>query len=144
MRDEQDFINTTASDIDHYHYFTRVVKAASKEILALATSRNIVIDRYWITTVVYHRAMGVPAVLEDMGEIIMPDITVYLMVSPEIQAQRMAKRGMSAGDKRMDGRQYLIRKVYDEVLATQENVVRISTDDLTPDEVVELILAKCP
>lgn len=144
MRAEQDRIHATATDLENYRYFTKVVQTASEEIALLSTTHNIVIDRYWITTVVYHRVMGIQAELVDMGNIVMPDLTVYLTVSPEVQARRMSGRGMSPGDKRMDGRQHLLRKVYDEVLATQGNIIRIDTSYITPEQVVNLILQGTP
>ncbi|MES2315126.1 MAG: hypothetical protein V4486_00095 [Patescibacteria group bacterium] len=144
MRGEQDKVNATATDEEHYSYFTRVVQTASRELAVLATNRNVVVDRYWMTTVVYHRVMGIPAKLADMGNIIIPDITVYLTVSPQVQAKRMDGRGMSPGDKRMDGRQHLIRQIYDEVLSTVDKVIRVDTSNLTPDQVIDLILAGMP
>lgn len=144
MRGEQDRINATATNAEHYSYFTQVVQAASSEMTVLAKTRNIVIDRYWMTTVVYHRVMGIPAELADMGNIVMPDFTVYLTVSQEVQARRMNGRGMSPGDKRMDGRQHLIRKVYEEILATQSKVVYVDTSNITPEQVVDLILVGAP
>ncbi len=138
MRTEQDKVNAEASDEDHYKYFVRVVQEASQELRDLTAHNVIVVDRYWMTTVVYHRVMGIPAKLEDFGNILMPDVTIYLSVSPEIQAKRMEGRGMSAGDRRMDGRQDMIRRIYDEVLASKRStVLRINTSNLTPDEVFE-------
>lgn len=144
MRKEQDVINATATDIEHYRYFTRVIQSASAEISELAKRTNVVIDRYWVTTVVYHRVMGIQAELVDMGNIVMPDLTVYLTVSPEVQAKRMNGRGMSPGDKRMDGRQHLLRQVYEEVLATQSGTIRIDTSNITPEQVIDLILKGTP
>ena len=144
MRREQDIINATATNAEHYRYFTRVVQAASEEIIVLSATHNIVIDRYWMTTVVYHRVMGVPAKLEDMGNIIMPDITAYLTVSPEIQAERMRGRGMSPGDIRMDGKQQLIRQVYDEVLKNESNAIKVDTSNLTPQQIIDLIMSEIP
>lgn len=143
MRAEQDMVNATASVIDHYDYFVRVVRRASEEIAAaVAQERNVVVDRYWMTTVVYHRAMGFPAKLEDIGEIVMPDRTVYLTVSPEVQDRRMAHRGMSPGDIRMMDKQHLIRAEYEEVIAGRSDVLRIDTSDTTPEEVVARILGE--
>jgi thymidylate kinase len=140
MRAEQNRINATATDEEHYRYFTQVIKAASVDLMVLREVSNIVVDRYWITTVVYHRAMKVSAKLVDMGEIVMPDATVYLTVSPEAQTKRMNGRGMSPGDKRMDGRQHLLRQIYDEVLATEANIIRVDTDLITPEQAVDLIV----
>lgn len=144
MRGEQDKINATATDVDHYRYFTRVVQTASDDLSGLSAARNVVIDRYWVTTVVYHRVMGVPAQIADMGNIIMPDIMVYLTVSPDVQVKRMRVRGMSPGDKRMNGKQDLIRQVYDEVLSCQKNVIRVDTSNLMPEQVVDQIFSAIP
>ena len=144
MRSEQDKINATATDVDHYRYFTRVVQAASEDLSVLSAGRNVVIDRYWVTTVVYHRAMGLPAQLDDIGNIVMPDLTVYITVSPDVQAKRMRVRGMSPGDKRMSGKQHLIRQVYDEVLSCQKNVIRVDTSNLMPEQVVDQIFSAIP
>lgn len=142
MRKEQDRVNAEATDTEHYHYFVRVVKAASEELAVISTSGPVVVDRYWMTTVVYHRVMGVSAKLEDFGEIVMPDLTVYLTVSAEVQSARMVGRGMSPGDKRMDGRQHLIRQMYDDVIATQSNVIRVDTSSITPEQVVDLVVSQ--
>lgn len=144
MRGEQDRINVTATDAEHYSYFTRVVQTASDELAVLSTTRNIVIDRYWMTTVVYHRVMGIQAELADMGDIVMPDFTAYLTVSPEVQIVRMNGRGMSPGDKRMDGKQHLIRSAYDSLVVGQSNIIRVDTSNITPDQVVSLILSGIP
>jgi thymidylate kinase len=142
MRAEQDTVNATASDIDHYDYFVRVVRQASEEIAAAARERNIVVDRYWMTTVAYHRAMGLPARFEDIGDIVMPDRTVYLTVSPEVQDRRMAHRGMSPGDIRMRDKQRLIRAEYEEVIAGRSDVIRVDTSNITPEEIIKLILGE--
>jgi thymidylate kinase len=144
MKEEQERINATTSDIEHYRYFIGVVQRASEDILAMPHRRNVVIDRYWMTTVVYHRAMGIPATLEEMGTIMLPDFTVYLGVSPEVQAVRMTGRGMSEGDKRMQHRQQLLREIYDEVLATQPGVIRVDTSNLPTEKVVAMILSSLP
>lgn len=146
LRAEQDRINATATNAEHYSYFTRVVQTASDELTVLAAIRNVVVDRYWMTTVVYHRVMGISAELADMGNILMPDFTVYLTVSPEVQAKRMNGRGMSPGDKRMDGRQHLIRSAYDSLIVgqSQSNVIRVDTSEITPEQIVALILSGIP
>jgi len=140
MRAEQDHINATASNEDHYQYFIKVVQEASAELALLKDRNNVIVDRYWMTTVVYHRVMGIAAKLEDMGEIIMPDLTVYLSVSPEIQAARMISRGMSPGDIRMYGCQHLLRQAYEEVIAGRSDVIVIDTSALSVDQVIRKVL----
>jgi len=86
--------------------------------------------------------MGIPAELKDIGEIIMPNVTIYLSVSPEIQAMRMGRRGMSPGDRRMDGKQNLIRRGYEEVISQRTDVITVDTSNMTQDEVLDFVLAE--
>jgi dTMP kinase len=144
MREEQNRVNAFATDDEHYAYFIEVIREASREILALAKVQDVVVDRYWMTTVVYHRAMGISAGLEDMGDIVMPDATVYLTVSPEVQAVRLSARGMSPGDRRMIGKEHLIRRFYEEAISEQPGVVTINTDTITPAQVANLIIRSIP
>jgi thymidylate kinase len=143
MRAEQERVNETANDEDHYRYFVRVCQEASRELPHLLAQGPVVLDRYWITTVVYHRVMGVEAHLSDFGEILMPDFTVYLTVTPEVQAIRFAKRGMSSGDKRMDGRYPQLRTMYDLVLGNERApVIHLDTSPYNSDESTALILGE--
>ena len=142
-RQEQDEINEKANDAEHYEYFVEVTKTASKAIGELSRNGHVVVDRYWMTTLVYHQAMGLDARLSDFGDLHQEDLTVYLTVTPEVQAKRLVGRGMSPGDKRMEGKQHLVRAKYDEALANCKHI-RIDTSDLTPDEIVELIMSQIP
>lgn len=139
-RQEQDEIHRIATDLEHYRYFVEVVQTASKEIAVTAAQRNVVCDRYWMSTVVCHRAMGIPATLEDMREIVMPDATVYLTVTLEVQLLRMASRAMSPGDKRMWGIRNLIRQIYEEIGATQPNFIHVETSLTTPQQALDLVM----
>ncbi|MBI3952494.1 MAG: AAA family ATPase [Candidatus Doudnabacteria bacterium] len=142
MREEQNRINASATDQDHYRYFVGVVQQASAEIREVSKFQNVVLDRYWMTTVVYHRVMGVAADIRDFGNIVMPDATVYLTVSPEVQRERMAKREMSPGDVRMLGRFHLVRQGYENALSDTQRVIRVDTTQLTPEEVVDLVFVQ--
>ncbi len=140
-RSEQDHINRTATDEEHYKYFVGACIDASEEIRRLLKSSVVVLDRYWMTTVVYHRVMGIPARFEDFKDIVMPDVTVYLTVTSEIQEKRFRIRGMSPGDKRMDGRQNLIRSEYEAILKIESApIIRLDTSPYSSDESTALIL----
>lgn len=135
-------IDAHATDEDHYRFYLEGVIAASKELEVLRAAHPvIVVDRYWLTTVVYHRVMGIKASLNDFPTIVQPDLTIYLIISPEMQMQRLTLRGMSAGDIRMLTRQSMIRKEYEALLPTLAGkVVCIDTGEKTVGEVVQQIL----
>lgn len=141
MRAEQDRINLEATDEEHYRWFLRVIQDASASLQAIASSQNVVLDRYWMTTVVYHRTMGIPASLEDFGTIVMPDFTVFLDVNETVRERRMRDRGMSPGDRRMQGREDNLRRTYDKVLAAERApVIRVDTSTLSPKQIVQSIM----
>lgn len=132
-------IDKFASNEEHYQFYLRAVQAASAELEGLSNLHStIIVDRYWPTTVAYHRAMGLAADLSDFGQIIQPDLIIYFMVRPDIQLLRLRKRGMTEGDRRDWPFQDLVREKYDEVLASL-NVVRIDTSDLTREEVLQQV-----
>ena len=71
----------------------------------------------------------------------MPNLTVFLMVDPDEQARRLLERGLSAGDRRMINRQEALAREYKRCIAKLENpVCAISTDHLTPIEIVERVI----
>lgn len=144
MRAEQDVVNTSFTDEEHYEYFKRVILVASQELKQMVQQNPevpIIVDRYWMTTVVYHRVMGIEADLSDFGEILMPDVTVYLTVEPEVQNQRFGVRGKSPGDLRMDGRMDKIRLFYNQVIESSEKVCVIDTSYITRNEVIQLVIS---
>lgn len=53
-------IDAEASPLEHYKFYLEGVRIASKEIWEmLAEGQNVICDRYWLTTYVYHKVMGV-------------------------------------------------------------------------------------
>ncbi len=142
---KRNLIDQHATNEEHYQFYLEGVKTASREIALIVSSRGmIILDRYWMTTVAYHRASGVDAKLKDFGNIVLPDWTIYFDVSPEVQEERRLKRAMSACDKRDWEKQSLVRIEYHKLLALSQNATEIKTDSLTPEEVLETALRNLP
>lgn len=137
----RDAVDRSASNEDHYSFYLEAVKVASREMALFDPTALVVVDRYWLTTYVYHRAMGMSVDRDDFLNLLMPDYTVYLDVSHDVQMRRLEVRGMSAGDVRMLSRQNDIRSYYDEHLHLRMNgeIIRFNTDLLSLNELVELI-----
>lgn len=76
-------------------FYASTVVAASEEIAkVLANGESIVLDRYWLSTMAYHRFLGVTAELNEVAsELICPDATFLLNVPAEIRRQRISQRG---------------------------------------------------
>lgn len=141
-RNMRTLVDKEASAEAHYRFFLQGVCLASNELRDLQQrGMRVVVDRYWMTTVAYHRAMGIDATLKDFGVILLPDFTVYLEVTPQVQQERLQRRGLTSGDLRTLQIQNRVREEYALLLEGCSNVLRIDTTKPTPEEVVDLILA---
>ena len=140
---KRDEIDAKASPFDHYRFYLDGVYTASKEIWDfLALGKDVVCDRYWLTTYVYHIVMGVSVNIDDFSNITQPDLTVLLLVSSDIQAKRFLERGMSIGDRRMINHQSELSHEYKRAITKIEmSRLVINTDRICPAEVVDKIQA---
>lgn len=138
---ERDAIDAKASPVDHYRFYLDGIYTASKEIWdILASGRNVVCDRYWLSTFVYHVVMGVSVNIDDFATITQPDLTVLLLVSSDVQAKRFLDRGMSVGDRRMINQQLSLASEFKRALSKyQMPQLVINSDHDCPAEVVEKI-----
>ena len=139
---KRDEVDANASPADHYRFYLDGIYTASKEIWEfLASDKNVVCDRYWLTTYVYHVVMGWSVNIDDFSNITQPDLTVLLLVSKDIQAKRFLERGMSIGDRRMVNRQLELAREYKRAITRFEiPQLIINTDHNPPGDVVEKIL----
>lgn len=78
-------------------FYSATVAAAAVEVrAALAAGRSVVVDRYWLSTVVYHRVMGSPIMLDEVTDALPPaDFTIFLQAPLEVRAQRVRSRGQA-------------------------------------------------
>ncbi len=143
FRIKREQIDRFADNEGHYDFYRRAVIAASDELRELvARYPLIVVDRYMPTTLAYHRACGLDAKAEDFGDIIMPDHTIFVSVSPSICRERMLKRGMSACDVRDESRLELVQAEYLRFFATQENITvvdNIGDETAFKDRILSLV-----
>lgn len=137
-------VDLSASADDHYRFYLDGIRQASTEIWELLSKGKIVVsDRYWATTYVYHLVMGASVAKEDFKDIVLPDITVLLTVSPEVQAYRFAQRGMSAGDRRMLNQQETLSREFRKILVEEgKRLLTIDTSHLTLSEIMTQVLAE--
>lgn len=137
-------VDLSASADDHYRFYLNGTRQASAEIWELLSEgKTVISDRYWATTYVYHLVMGAPVFKEDFKGIVLPDMTVLLTISPEVQAHRFAQRGMSAGDRRMLNQQEILSREFRKLLAVEEkHLIVLETSHMTPPEVTALVLAE--
>lgn len=134
---ERSRVDANARPEDHYRFYLKGLHLASLEIKhLLANNENVVCDRYWLTTYVYHKVMSVLVDLNDFADIIKPCFTALLLVSSDTQAKRFLERGMSAGDLRMINHQRELAKEYVRLLNfSGDPHIIIETDTILPVEV---------
>lgn len=80
-------------------YAATVVEAAAELGALLAAGRDVVLDRYWCTTLAYATAAGSPLHLDEVERLLpAADVTLYLHLDDAERARRLAGRGASAMD----------------------------------------------
>ena len=125
----------------HYDFYREAITLASEEIRALISSGNTVIcDRYWFSTIAYHRAGGMVLSVSDFSALLQPDLTALLLVSPEMQVRRSNGRKDEAGD--IKGMQEVLTNLFWQVLLESKlPFVAIHTDYLNLDQVSDPLVA---
>jgi thymidylate kinase len=83
-------------------FYSATVAAAAVDIqAALTAGRSVVVDRYWLSTVAYHRVMGAPCVLDEVAGILpRAHCTVYLHAPLAVRALRVQARGLTTAADR--------------------------------------------
>ena len=128
-------------------FYASTVAAASQHVReTLAGGRSVIVDRYWLSTLTYHRVLGAPAWLSEVEASLVPaDLTFFLDVSTEVRRGRLTARGALQAHDRMtlqpgigDHITALYRKFGAE-LAVAGRFQAIKADALSVDELVELV-----
>ena len=139
---QRERIDREASPQDHYRFYRDAIYDASDEIRLMSSGGDVICDRYWFTTYVYHKIMGANVSVDDFRSIIKPDLTVILSLDQEVQFQRMQQRGLSAGDRRLLGQQEKITNMfYQEALRLVIPFVIIDTKHFSPDQCANMVVA---
>lgn len=140
-RKYRDEVDRSATPKDHYNFYRESVLEASDEIgFLVRQGRNVICDRYWISTVTYHEVMGLRIDQDDFRKIIKPDLTVLLVTMPGEQIRRMVARGMSAGDRRLlDKQQEISTRLFQNLVLSNTPFISIDTGRFSVDECVRII-----
>lgn len=136
-------VDKSASAEEHYRFYRDGIYDASDEIGAmLRDGSKVVSDRYWLTTYVYHHVMGVPVSKSDFMSIAQPDLTVVLALNHDVQIERMLRRGMSVGDRRvLDKQQEIARAFYQITLELGIPFIIIDTQRFSPNRCADIVVA---
>ncbi len=134
------------ADIATQLFYASTVAYVSDQVRQLrAARRSVVVDRYWLSTVVYAACREECAALDDVASHLqVPDVTVYLETSEPLRRARVHARGCTVADRASfrDGEQ--LRARYDAALhgPIAGRVLRVHTGDRTSSEVLADVLAE--
>lgn len=142
FKKKREGVDRVASPENHYRFYLAGINRASYEINNMLLFGNMVVcDRYWLSTYVYHKVMGVNVKLSDFSNIIKPDLTILLEVGKNEQVRRFRERGLSIGDRRMINKQDALNLEYLKSLSLKQNGQNfiVHTDNVSPEKIVEKI-----
>jgi thymidylate kinase len=110
----------------------------------LSSGKTVVCDRYWLSTLVYHRAGKMILDGSDFSELVRPDLTVLLLVGPEEQVRRYSERGVEGGNN-VDGFQAEINNLYWTALAESKlPFIVVNTDYYSLEQITNIVVAALP
>lgn len=127
-------------------YGATVVHASDRARALLAQGTPVVIDRYWLSTVVYAACRNAHIDLSPVEPVLLcPDLTVFVEADEDVRRERLAVRGMTAADRDSVAQRESLRVRYLAGLsgcALSGAVLRLDSTRATPDELVERVLAE--
>lgn len=95
----RELIDKSASRKARFLYYLAGVVDASKEIAEILKQQPVVCDRYILTTLCYHRALGLDVHVPDYVNLIEPDYTFLITCQKEERLRRLHERGLTPNDK---------------------------------------------
>ena len=135
-------IDLNGSPQEKFNFFRDGVLVAATEIRQLISEgKSVICDRYWMTTYVYHKVIGVQVTEEGFANLLQPDLTILLTASPEHQLQRLIERGMSINDTQMVPMNLQLRQEYDELFNKELFINKnVSTDSRSAELVAKHVM----
>lgn len=126
-------------------YASSVVAAAAEAMALVAAGRDVVCDRYWLSTWVYARERAASVDLRVVESTLPPaDLTLLCEVDEETRSARLLRRGMSDADRATlaPGRAARLQRRYRQGLLRQVvgRAVVLDLTRLSPAEAVDAAL----
>ena len=138
-------VDTESSLQKHYEFYRDAVTEASAEIGSILSSGKAVIcDRYWLSTLVYHRAGDMVLDGSDFSKLIQPDLTVLLLVGQAEQLRRYNGRKIDTGND-VASIQTKINNLYWVALVESKlPFIIINTDCFSLEQCADIIISALP
>ncbi len=125
---------------DRYKFYLKVNKHLSNIIQhKLNKGLSVILDRYYLDTLVTHLCEGVKTKNNDFAKLLEPTLTILVCCSVKKQLKRLTKRSkmkkLSAAEKRHSVWQiHLINKTYQKMSGLADRVLKINTDQKTKEQ----------
>ncbi len=138
----RELVDRRADILGRFFFYLAGVCDASAEIKKKLSSRPVVCDRYLLTTICFHAAVGLPTDQLANGvssRIIVPDFTFLLVCEEGVRLRRLAKRGLTFNDK-----QERQRGLESRFLAEYRRHILVEIDNSSPNprDAVGIVLQK--
>ena len=91
-------IDMRADQMARFLFYLAGVVQSSVEIGDLLMQKSVVCDRYFLSTICYHRAMGLDVSIPKFISLVQPDLTLFIDCDVSIRLQRLHDRGMTHND----------------------------------------------
>jgi dTMP kinase len=99
VRDTIEDAWAASAESRHLFYAASVIAAGRQAAELAAAGHDVVIDRYWLSTLAYSRAAGTRVDLDALEALIVPaDATMWIDLDEPARRQRLGARGATAGD----------------------------------------------
>lgn len=131
---------------DRYKFYLKVNKHLSNIIQhKLSQGLSIILDRYYLDTLVSHSCQGVKIKDNDFAKLLEPTLTILICCSVKKQLKRLAKRSkmkkLSAAEKRHSVLQInLINKTYQKMSLLAARILKINTDQKSKEQNLQITL----
>lgn len=96
----RDAIDKKADRLSRFLFYLAGVMQASSEISAILERKPVVCDRYFLTTLCFHRAIGLLVDIPDyvFNLLSKPDFTFLITCKGEVRKRRLLQRGLDYND----------------------------------------------
>jgi len=97
----RDRVDREANFSARFLFYLAGAVQASAEISGLLSRRSVVSDRYLLTTLCYHRAVGTTIDIPDsaFARLLKPHFTFLIVCNESVRIQRLQARGLSFNDE---------------------------------------------
>lgn len=123
-------VDKKANKMARFLFYLASVVQASEEISFILKEKSVVCDRYLLTTLCWHRAIGIsfPICESLLNSILQPRCTFLVTCRDDIRLQRLFSRGMSYNDQQERNNQ-IDRKFLNEYMKYDLIEIDNSSDD---------------